>query len=76
MIQDLSILLNVTGRHDGSLPTGCMTVANLAHLIQERTGVLPYQISVLNDCEALVEFKQGSPVIEVSQILYGTGKWG
>ena len=76
MVQDLSILLTVEGRHDGPLPVGCMTVANLARLIQERAGVLPYQISVLSDREALVEFEQGSAVVEISQVLHGAGKWG
>ena len=76
VVQDLSILLTITGRHDDALPTGCMTSVNLACLIQERSGVLPYQILVLNDKETLVEFEQGSHVVEVSQALHGAGKWG
>ena len=76
IVQDFSTLLTITGRHDGALPTGCMSTVNLAHLIQERSAVLPYQILVLNDREALVEFEKGSPVVEVSQALHGAGKWG
>ena len=76
IVQDLSILLTVTGRHENVLPVGCMTTANLARLIQEKTGVLPYQISILSDREALIEFEQGSPVVEISQIMHGAGKWG
>ena len=76
IVQDLSILLTITGRHDNILPGGCMTTANLARLFQEKAGVLPYRISVLNDRDALVEFKQGSPVVEISQIMHGVGKWG
>ena len=76
IVQDLSILLTITGRHDNILPVGCMTTANLARLFQEKAGILPYQISVLNDRDALVEFKQGSPVVEISQIMHGAGKWG
>ena len=72
----MSILLTVTGRHKNVLPVGCMTAANLAHLIQEKTGVLPYQILILSDREALIEFEQGSPVVEISQIMVGAGKWG
>ena len=53
-----------------------MTTANLARLFQEKAGILPYQISVLNDRDALVEFEQGSPVVEISQIMHGAGKWG
>ena len=76
IVQDLSILLTITGRHDNILPGGCMTTANLARLFQEKAGILRYRISVLNDRDALVEFKQGSPVVEISQIMYGAGKWG
>ena len=76
IVQDLSILLSITGRHDNVLPVGCMTTANLAHLFQEKAGTLPYRISVLNDRDALIEFKQGSPVVEISQIMHGAGKWG
>ena len=76
IVQDLSILLTITGRHENVLPVGCMTTANLARLIQEKTRVLPYQISILSDREALIEFEQGSLVAEISQIMHGAGKWG
>ena len=76
IVQYLSILLTITGRHDNILTVGCMTTANLARLFQEKAGILPYRISILNDRDALIEFEQGSPVVETSQIMHGTGKWG
>ena len=76
VLQDLSMMVSITGWDDTALPTGCLTTANLACLFQERTGHLPYQISVLNDKEALVEFEKGVPIMELLQELHGIGSWG
>ena len=36
IVQDLSILLTITGKHENVLPVGCMTTTNLARLFQEK----------------------------------------
>jgi len=53
-----------------------MTIPNVARLFQERTGQLPYQITFLSDKEALIEFEEGIPVVEISQEIHNTTNWG
>ena len=76
VIQDLGMMVSILGRAGGPIPSGCMTTANIARLVEERTGHLPYEVSILNDVDALVEFEEGIPIIEVSQALHGAGYWG
>ena len=73
---ELGMMVTITNPAGGALPLGCMTVANLARLLQERTGVLPCHVSVMNDREALIEFDQKESVVEVSRNLHGPGTWG
>ena len=67
----LSMMISITdrGRH-------ASTVTNIACLLQERAGILPFQVSFLGDRDVLVEFERGAPVIKVSRGLYGVGSWG
>ena len=72
----LSMMISITDPTGGVMPPGCMTVTNIARLLQEQTGILPCQVSILGDRDVLVEFERGAPVIEVSRGLHGVGSWG
>ena len=55
------------------LPTGYLTVTDILGLLQEKTGVQPCEVSVMNDRDVLVEFEQGAPVVDISRQLVGPG---
>ena len=75
-MHELSMMVTITDLEGEVLPPGCITITNVARLLQERTGVLPFEISVLNERNVLLEFERAAPVIEISRGLHGRGSWG
>ena len=75
-VQDMSLMLTITDPAGESLPEGCLTIHNIARLCQEKTAQLPYEVSILNDRHALIDFEKGVPIVNVSRELYGTTSWG
>ena len=56
VVQDMSIMITVTDPEGEALPKECLTIHNIARLLQEKTAHLPYEVSVLNDRHALIDF--------------------
>ena len=75
-MHELSMMVTITDSEGEVLPPGCLTITNVVRLLQERTGVLPFEISVLNERNVLLEFERAAPVIEISRGLHGCGSWG
>ena len=76
VVQDMSMMITVTDPEGEALPKGCLTIHNVARLLQEKTAHLPYEVSVLNDGHALIDIEKGVPIIDVSKELHGTTSWG
>ena len=36
----------------------------------------PYQVTILNEKDALIEYEKEVPITEVAQVLHGSGQWG
>ena len=70
------MMVTITDLEGEVLPPGCLKITNVARLLQKRTGVLPFHISVLNERNVLLEFERAAPVIEISRGLHGRGSWG
>ena len=75
-MHEISMMVTIMDSNGEILPSGCLTVNNLAQLLHDRTGILPCQVSVLNERNVLIEFERGAPVIEISRGLHGQGHWG
>ena len=76
VVQDMSLMVTITDLEGESLPEGCLKVPNVARLCQEKTAHLPYEVFILNDRHALIDFKKGIPIVDISRELYGTHSWG
>ena len=61
VVQDMSLMVTITDLEGEALPEGCLTVHNIARPCQERTAHLPYEVSILNDRHALIDFEKGIP---------------
>ena len=60
---DMSLMVTITNLEEESLPEGCLTIHNVARLCQEKTTHLPYEVSILNDRHALIDFEKGYPFL-------------
>ena len=58
VVQDMSMMITVTDPEGETLPKGCLTIHNIARLLQEKTTQLPYEVSVLNNRQALIDFEK------------------
>ena len=70
VVQDMSLMVTITDLEGESLPEGCLTVPNIARLCQEKTAHLPYEVLILNDRHALIDFERGVPVTDVSREIH------
>ena len=76
VVQDMSLMVTITDLEGKSLPEDCLTVPNIARLCQEKTTHLPYEVLILNDRHALIDFEKGIPIVDISRELHGTHSWG
>ena len=58
------------------LPVGRFTGWAMSQMLHEITGVVPEEVLVMNDQKVVMEFKEGIPMIEVSQAVHGLFYWG
>ena len=72
VVQDMSLMVTITDLEGEPLPEGCLTVPNIARLCQEKTTHLPYEVLILNDRHALIDFEKGIPIVDISRELHGT----
>ena len=72
VVQDMSLMVTITDLEGESLPEGCLTIHNIVRLCQEKTAHLLYEVSILNDRHALIDFEKGIPIVDVSRELHGT----
>ena len=69
-------MVTITDLEEESLPEGCLTVPNVARLCQEKTTHLLYEVFILNDRHALIDFEKGIPIVDISRELHDTRSWG
>ena len=48
----------------------------MSPMLHEITGVVPKEVLVMNDQEVVMEFEEGTPMIEGSQAVHGSFHWG
>ena len=65
-VLSMSLMVTITDLEGESLPEGCLTVPNIARLYQEKTAHLPYEVLILNDRHALIDFEKGLPIVDIS----------
>ena len=58
------------------LPVGGFTGQAMSQVLLEIAGVVPKEVLVMNDQEVVMEFEEGTPMIEVSQAVHGSFYWG
>ena len=73
--QKFALLLRVTHLNVRPLPVGRFTGWVVSQMLHEIAGVVPKEALVMNNQEVVVEFKEGTPMIEVSQAVHGSFHW-
>ena len=48
----------------------------MPQMLHEVTEVIPKEVAVMNDQEVVMEFKEDTPIIEVSKAIHGLLHWG
>ena len=43
----------------------------MSQMLHEITGVVPKEVMVMNDQEVVMDFEEGTPMIEVSKAVHG-----
>ena len=64
--QQFALLLRVTQSNGRPLPVSGFTSQVMSQMFPEITGVVPREVLIMNDQEVVMEFKEGTPMIEVS----------
>ena len=72
VFQNMSLMVTITDSEGEPLPEGCLTVPKVARLCQEKTAHVPYEVFILNDRHALIDFEKGIPIMDISRELHGT----
>ena len=57
------------------LPVGVITDRLLIGLILKATGFKPMGVTSMNDTDAVIEFKKGVKITEVTQLLHSIDSW-
>ena len=71
----LSILIKITSANGESLPYGEVSVGLVEEIFQNSVGVVPLDILILNDQDALVDLVDGTAVTEIAMAIHGEGRW-
>ena len=74
--QQFALLLRVTQWNGRPLPVGGFTGQAMSQMLHEIAGVVLKEVLVINDQEIVMEFEEGTPMIEVSQAVHGSFHWG
>ena len=48
----------------------------MSQMLHEIAGVIPKEVVIMNDQEVVMEFKEDTPMIEVSKAVHGLFHWG
>ena len=67
----LSILIKVTQVSGEPLPYGEVSVALVEEIFQNCVGVIPLEVLVLNDQDALVDLADGMAITEIAMAIHG-----
>ena len=73
--KELSLLIKITQGNGESLPYGTVNDQLIIELFQNNVGSLPTSILVLNDQDALVDFANGTAVLEMAQAIHGPARY-
>ena len=71
----LSILIKITKTDGESLPYGEVSTELVEEIFQNSVGVLPSDVLILNDQDALVDLVDGTAVTEIAMAVHGEGRW-
>ena len=70
------LLLRVTQANGRPLPVEGFTSRAMVQMICDVMGVIPKEVEILMDQEAVVEVEDQSPIVEVSRVIQGLFHWG
>ena len=68
----LSILIKINKDNGESLPFG---EVNTEEIFQNSVGIIPIDVLILNDQDALVDLADGISIVEIAMGIHGEGKW-
>ena len=71
----LSILVKVTKVNGESLPYGEVSTGLVEEIFQNSVGIVPLDVLILNDQDALVDLIEGTAVTEIAMAVHGEGRW-
>ena len=71
----LSILVKITKDTEESLPYGQVNAELVEEIFQNSVGVVPIDVLILNDQDALVDLVDGISVVEIAMGIHWEGKW-
>ena len=69
------LLLNVVLSNGKPLSVGSYTERMVTQMIDRVAGVQPFTVTVVNEREAVVEAREDSPIIDVSQLIQELASW-
>ena len=72
---ELTIMIKVVKPGGDPLPFGSITDDLIIEMFQNAVGVIPVEVEVLGNRDALVDLPFGSAVYEIAQCIQGPGKW-
>ena len=70
----LSILVKITKGDGGSLPYGEVSVELIEEIFQNNAGIIPIEVLILNDQDALVDLADGVSITEIAMAVHGEGR--
>ena len=74
--QQFALLLRVTQSNGRPLPVGGFTGQAMSQMLHVIAGVVSKEVLVMNDQEVVIEFVEGTLMMEVSQAVHELFHWG
>ena len=71
----LSILIKITKINGESLPYREVSAGLVEEIFQNSVGIIPLDVLVLNDQDALVDLVDGTAMTEIAMAVHGEGRW-
>ena len=73
--QPFALLLRVTQSNGKPLSIGGFTGRPMSQMLHEVAGVIPKEVVVMNDQEAVIELEEETSIIKVLKVVHGLFHW-